>query len=481
MSEEQKIETAAASTATALETERPVDQNKDSGSAENLDSPPAENKGDDVVPSADGDDGEVSVQQGSNPIAAINDNSGIPGSVTPKATVPTSTPVGPDGDMDVEPLKKKRGRKPGSKNREKKEKPTTGQPDKNGTQQAPLDSEAKPAAVQTSPSPDEILGGSNMRWVPAANVLSDPLFSTLFPIDEETRDAIEADMRANGFNPAHALQVWEYDGKLYLVDGYTRKDAAERAGIKEFPVFVRHFASREVAFAFAVKEQTVRRNLHDGNYLNLVVLYDETVATGSTKPRAEGGKFMPKASDDAHGKSAARTGDMLGISTTKVERIRRVLAQTDETTQQEVRDGVLTIHAALKRISPTQAVETGSGAPANEEPNQGDAQQVDDHPPTNDATIPGKDGGGQAQEKVGASTPQAPTASNRTADAASIENKAKDIKDAHIEALEAVDQIETFLRNSRNQLTAAQRTEWKKPIGRILGLLSEIGVTVSKS
>jgi filamentous hemagglutinin len=44
------------------------------------------------------------------------------------------------------------------------------------------------------------------------------------------------DMKENGFDPAHPIEVAEVDGKKIILDGHHRAEAATRAGIKEVPV-----------------------------------------------------------------------------------------------------------------------------------------------------------------------------------------------------------------------------------------------------
>jgi hypothetical protein len=56
---------------------------------------------------------------------------------------------------------------------------------------------------------------------------------------EMTRNKIEKlakDMKKNGFNPAHPVEVANVNGEQVIIDGHHRAAAAIRAGIKEIPV-----------------------------------------------------------------------------------------------------------------------------------------------------------------------------------------------------------------------------------------------------
>jgi RHS repeat-associated protein len=56
---------------------------------------------------------------------------------------------------------------------------------------------------------------------------------------EMTRNKIEKlakDMKQNGFNPAHPIEVANINGEQVIIDGHHRAAAAIRAGIKEIPV-----------------------------------------------------------------------------------------------------------------------------------------------------------------------------------------------------------------------------------------------------
>jgi len=49
---------------------------------------------------------------------------------------------------------------------------------------------------------------------------------------------LSREMRANGYNPDFPVTAAEVDGRLILMDGHHRTDAAIRAGLSKIPVRV---------------------------------------------------------------------------------------------------------------------------------------------------------------------------------------------------------------------------------------------------
>ena len=47
-----------------------------------------------------------------------------------------------------------------------------------------------------------------------------------------------SDMKTNGFDPAHPIEVVIYDGEMFVVDGHHRLAAAKMARLKDVPVRV---------------------------------------------------------------------------------------------------------------------------------------------------------------------------------------------------------------------------------------------------
>ena len=163
-------------------------------------------------------------------------------------------------------------------------------------------------------------------------------FKDLFPIKESVLNEIAEDMKQNGFDFAHPIIIWA-GHKVTVVDGHTRLAAAQKIHLNKIPIILKEFASEDEALQYAIKAQSHRRNLTDGELLNCIKELDK---------RKNSGRPGKSASGEAHskGKSAEQTADLLGISRAKVERIRTVNDHASDTTKAAVLAGKMSINKA---------------------------------------------------------------------------------------------------------------------------------------
>ena len=176
-----------------------------------------------------------------------------------------------------------------------------------------------------------------------------PTFSNLLPRDEGTKESIRQGMRKSGFDPSQPIHVRKTAEGYDVVDGHTRLEVAKEEGITHVPVFIHTFADEAAALAFAIGCQIKRRNLTDAQYYHLIVLYDTKRTPGSTQARTDG-QFAPKVPGDALGKSAEQTGQKLGTSASKVERVRFIEKNGDPEIKDKIAKGKMTIYAAAEKI-----------------------------------------------------------------------------------------------------------------------------------
>jgi ParB family chromosome partitioning protein len=158
-------------------------------------------------------------------------------------------------------------------------------------------------------------------------------FKSLFPIRKDVLDRITADMKRYGFDNAHPIILWA-GHKLTVVDGHTRLLVARKLGINMIPVVVREFENEAKALEYAINSQRNRRNLTDAELMRCITALDKRGKAG--RPRI----------GEPGGRSAARTGAILGISRVKVEKIRSLLDHAPEEIRDAVRSGNLTINRA---------------------------------------------------------------------------------------------------------------------------------------
>jgi len=132
-------------------------------------------------------------------------------------------------------------------------------------------------------------------------------------------EAVKGAMAEWGYDQSQPIIVWD-EGQA-IIDGHTRLRAAQEVGVEDIPVHYKSFATEEEALAYAIHLQRNRRNLTDTEILRCIEALDRKRKQSEGQER-EGGKFQPKASNEAIGKSAYETARVAGISRAKVERAR---------------------------------------------------------------------------------------------------------------------------------------------------------------
>jgi ParB-like chromosome segregation protein Spo0J len=170
-------------------------------------------------------------------------------------------------------------------------------------------------------------------------------FSKLFPVDDRIVEAIRSHMEARGYDKSQPIVIWDEEG--VVVDGHTRLEAAKLAGIHDVPVHHRPFEDEDEALKYAIHNQRNRRNLTDAELMQLIEVVDKRKERGGVR-EADSGKYQPKASSEAHGKSAEETAKITGISRTKVEKARTIRDHADEKTKEDVKSGKKSINKAYR-------------------------------------------------------------------------------------------------------------------------------------
>ena len=183
----------------------------------------------------------------------------------------------------------------------------------------------------------------------------------LFKVDDDTLKEITESIQQNGYDPANPIVLWA--GKDVVIDGHTRLQAAKLAGRKQIPVVEHEFDDEETALEYAIRCQTNRRNLTDGDVLRLVEKVDK-----------RGAKFAVPGSGDKK-LSAQATAKLLGVGHQKVTWCRMIIDYGDQALMQDVYDGKSSVAAAYNSIR-TKRVEDGD--------NLAEGEQYD---PTEDGSI----------------------------------------------------------------------------------------------
>lgn len=161
-------------------------------------------------------------------------------------------------------------------------------------------------------------------------------FRSLFKIEGELLERITNSIRENSFDASQPLHIWkktEDDGSEhnYLIDGYTRLEAAKNAGLDTVPYFEHKFDSFDDAYKYVLGLQVNRRNLESGELLRNV-------------SKLMGTDFI----QNAEGKKSEAIAEVLGISPRTVEEAISVAKNADEETLAKIESGEKSVHKAYK-------------------------------------------------------------------------------------------------------------------------------------
>jgi ParB-like chromosome segregation protein Spo0J len=229
--------------------------------------------------------------------------------------------------------------------------------------------------------------GENMQKMKPNEIETHPSFEELFPIREELLKKIETDMKEGTYDLSQPviLATWDGQKEPVCIDGHTRLKAAINAGIDELPVWTHKFDTEEEAIKKAVKLQQNRRNLSDADITVCVAMLDsKRLRGGDRKSEKAKSKASIDAIENAPSKSAAETAELLGISTTKVERTRNLLEHGDQETIDEVKQGKKSINKANTEIREKRKKKSSDDKPKKQKSNPSDEQ----HDDTADPMVP---------------------------------------------------------------------------------------------
>src|SRR5262245_56110605 len=101
------------------------------------------------------------------------------------------------------------------------------------------------------------------RKVAITSLHTDPQFANLFFREKSLVTSLVAKMK-QGFDRHRPIDVWRDGlgrGKHLVVEGHTRFEAAQKAGLTEVYVAYREFPNRLAALLFAAEQQGLRRNI----------------------------------------------------------------------------------------------------------------------------------------------------------------------------------------------------------------------------
>jgi hypothetical protein len=155
------------------------------------------------------------------------------------------------------------------------------------------------------------------------DIKTHPLFEGLFTINAELLAKIQQNMREENYDDSQPIILATWDGQEdpVCIDGHTRLKAATNAGIDEVPFYSCEFETAEDAFEYALRLQSNRRNLTDGDLLHCIERLHQEKPRGGDRRGEPVEQLTPQSCGKQNGRSAGakRTGDLLNISSRKVE------------------------------------------------------------------------------------------------------------------------------------------------------------------
>lgn len=171
-------------------------------------------------------------------------------------------------------------------------------------------------------------------------------FKSLFPTPKAVWEAVFNDMRVRGYDPAFPIVTWDDT----VIDGHTRLEVAKQLR-KGVYVVEKGFVSTKAALDYAIHSQRDRRNLTPEGLRKAVAAIDtEEIEKAEARQKelagSHGKTLAPQGAKVSTGKSAAATGEALGVSARQVERA-RVVNKPD--TPQEIKDKVDSGDLSLKK------------------------------------------------------------------------------------------------------------------------------------
>ena len=169
-------------------------------------------------------------------------------------------------------------------------------------------------------------------------------FKGLFNVDEEKIQQIAEKMREEGFRSEEPVVVWLE--KCTVVDGHTRLRAAQIVGVS--PEFIRvSFNTEREAIEYCISRSRDRHNRTDAEIVKSVELLDKRKDKRENLKQYRSTESSSEPSDKT---SARKTADLVGVSETKVKKIRAILDNADSLTIDSVRRGEKGINSAYQEV-----------------------------------------------------------------------------------------------------------------------------------
>lgn len=183
-------------------------------------------------------------------------------------------------------------------------------------------------------------------------------FKDLFPIRDSVLIDLAENMRTNGFDMAHPIIVWAGE-QATVVDGHSRLAVAKEINLDKVPVILKEFPSESEALKYAIKSQTIRRNLTAQELLKCLIELDKKKPAGRPEKLAS-------SEANSRGKSSESTAKLLGISRNKVEKLRTIKEYATDAILESISNGEISINEGYKETMKARRQQEKKESPRSE-------------------------------------------------------------------------------------------------------------------
>jgi ParB-like chromosome segregation protein Spo0J len=164
--------------------------------------------------------------------------------------------------------------------------------------------------------------------------------SSLFFRQTDTIEKISLSMQENGYDASEPVVIARIKGiGNYLADGYTRIEAARKAGLIKIPIFYIDCETLEDALQYTYSRQANRRNLTQGEILQAATL------------------LIKKETRDGTGRSIDKLSKDLGVSPSTITHARTVAKKAEEEDIEAVKKGEKSINEVYQKVKTSKPKE----------------------------------------------------------------------------------------------------------------------------
>lgn len=156
-------------------------------------------------------------------------------------------------------------------------------------------------------------------------------FKAVFKQETDKVTEIANDIKLNGFDKTRPIIVTD---EYIIVDGHSRFMAAKKAELKQVPVIIKKFDSRDATIEYEYKMQLNSRRLSDGEYFDAFIRLDE----------------FRKSDPNATGKTDESIAKQLNKSARQVSKMREIAKKASPELLVKIKNNSISLNKAYELI-----------------------------------------------------------------------------------------------------------------------------------